>query len=72
MKARTVLRIVFGILFILTIYLLPTGVGMLRRIRNIGSVAVIDIFLGWSIIGWAVALAMAVRTKDLRPPVEQS
>jgi len=72
MKTRTLLRIVFGILFVLTNYLLPTGVGTFRRIRNIGSVAAIDIFLGWSIIGWAVALAMAVRTKGLRPPVEQS
>jgi hypothetical protein len=67
MKTRTLLRIVFGILFVLTNYLLPTGVGTFRRIRNIGSVAAIDIFLGWSIIGWAVALAMAVRTKGSTP-----
>ncbi len=59
---KNALRIGFAVLFLLTIYLLPTGIAMLRRVRNVGSVAVLDIFLGWSIIGWAIALAMAVRS----------
>ncbi len=47
-------------------YFLPTIVAMSRKVTNTGSVFVINFFLGWSLIGWVVALAMAVRTKTLR------
>jgi len=63
---KNVLRIVFGILFVLTLYLLPTGIGMLRRVRNIGSIAVVNVLLGWTIVGLVVSLAMALRTPDAR------
>jgi hypothetical protein len=42
-------------------YFVPTWVAMHRRVPNTGSVMAIDVFLGWTIIGWAVALAMACR-----------
>jgi hypothetical protein len=45
-------------------YLLPTIIASSRHVRNVGSVAVINLFLGWTLIGWVVALAMAVRTVD--------
>jgi hypothetical protein len=51
-----------GFLVLLGIYLLPTIVALARKVKHQGSVAVINIFLGWSIIGWVVALAMACRT----------
>ena len=49
-------------------YLIPTIVAIIRKVPNVGSVAVINIFLGWSIIGWVVALAMAARSV---PPAQQ-
>ena len=51
-----------GFLVLLGIYFLPTIVALARKVKHQGSVAVINIFLGWSIIGWVVALAMACRT----------
>ncbi len=52
---------VLGILA-LALYFLPTVVAVARKVTNQGSVAVINIFLGWTMIGWVVALAMACRT----------
>ena len=52
---------VLGILA-LALYFLPTVVAVTRKVTNQGSVAVINIFLGWTMIGWVVALAMACRT----------
>lgn len=49
----------------LSMYFLPTIVGFSRRVVNRGSVAVINFFLGWTLIGWVVALAMALRTKTI-------
>lgn len=59
---KNILRIGFGVLFIATLYLLPTGVAMLRRTRNVGSVAVLNTLLGWTLIGYVVALALSVRS----------
>jgi len=43
-------------------YFIPTIIGVIRKVPNVVSIFVIDFFLGWSVIGWVVALAMAART----------
>jgi uncharacterized protein with PQ loop repeat len=40
-------------------YMLPWAIAATRNRRNVASVALIDLFLGWSLIGWVVALVMA-------------
>ena len=53
-----------GLLLALTaLYFLPTMLALDRRVPNKWSVVVINVVLGWTIVGWAVALAMAVRDK---------
>lgn len=42
------------------LYFIPTIVVISRKSHNIGPVMVINLFLGWTFIGWIVALAMAV------------
>lgn len=49
----------FGVL-----YFVPTIIAIARSMRNKGSTIVVNIFLGWTIIGWIVALAMACGKKD--------
>jgi hypothetical protein len=43
-------------------YFFPTIVAAVRKVPNVGSVVVINLLLGWTLIGWAVALAMAARS----------
>ena len=45
-----------GVLFV---YFIPALTAHDRGVKNFGSIVVINIFLGWTIIGWVVALAMA-------------
>ncbi len=40
----------------------PSIVAIARKITHQGSVVVINVFLGWTFIGWVIALAMACRT----------
>lgn len=47
----------------LAAYFAPAIVAVLRRVPNTGSVIVIDLLLGWTVIGWIAALAMACRSK---------
>ena len=44
-----------GVLF----YLLPTFIAMTRRHPNTASIAILNIFLGWTFIGYIVALVWA-------------
>jgi hypothetical protein len=48
-----VLIVIFGMYFV------PLFVAGARSMPNVGSVAVINVLLGWTVIGWIVALAMA-------------
>lgn len=45
----------------LAAYLVPTIVALVRKAPNTASVVAVNVLLGWSLIGWAVALAMALR-----------
>jgi hypothetical protein len=56
---------VFGALLLIGLYFLPTIVAVARKVTNQGSVAVINFFLGWTLLGWVVALAMACRTSTI-------
>lgn len=44
-------------------YWVPSVIAFVRGVPNKWSVAVINWLLGWTLIGWAVALSMAVRDK---------
>jgi hypothetical protein len=56
------LLVIFVVLLCIAIYLTPTWIAMYRKVVNVGSVFVINLLLGWTLIGWAIALAMAART----------
>ena len=44
---------------LLAFYFIPTIIGYVNDQPNAQSIAVVNIFLGWTIIGWVVALAWA-------------
>jgi hypothetical protein len=49
------------------IYLSPTITATIRKLPNLGSVFAINLLLGWSLAGWAVAWALALRSRP-HPP----
>jgi putative effector of murein hydrolase LrgA (UPF0299 family) len=51
-----------ALLLALALYFVPSVVAVARKVTHQGSVIVINLFLGWTFIGWVVALAMACRT----------
>jgi hypothetical protein len=50
------------LLIVLVLYFLPSVVAIVRKVTHQGSVVVINLFLGWTFVGWVIALAMACRT----------
>ena len=53
--------IIIIFILIVLIYFLPSIVGYNKT--NINSVMIINIFLGWTFLGWVIALAMAAGGK---------
>jgi hypothetical protein len=56
------LTVVLLVVVLVGFYFFPTIIGASRKVVNIGSVFAINLLLGWTLIGWAIALAMALRT----------
>tara|TARA_B100001057_G_scaffold478500_1_gene549012 strand:- start:201 stop:602 length:402 start_codon:yes stop_codon:yes gene_type:complete len=51
-------------LLFLAIYFLPTIVAVARKKVNEGAIFVLNLFLGWSLIGWVVALVWALSSPE--------
>lgn len=47
------------LLLVLGLYFLPTVVAFSRDVPDKGTVAVLNIFLGWTFMGWVVSMARA-------------
>ena len=47
----------FGVGFV--IYFLPTIVALVRHKRNVVSILLLNLFLGWTLVGWIIALVWA-------------
>jgi hypothetical protein len=46
----------------LMLYFAPWIIGAQRHVPNVSAVIMINVFLGWTMIGWLVALNMACNT----------
>jgi hypothetical protein len=48
------------LIFVLGLYFLPAIIAAARRTHNSTAILLINLFLGWTFEGWAVALMMAI------------
>jgi hypothetical protein len=67
-----VIGLVLVLMFIplcLGLYFLPTIVASRRHVPNAGPLVIVNVFLGWTLLGWVIALAWAMRDVPDRSPV---
>ena len=50
----------------LLIYFLPFVIALIRKHKDKLGIFVLNLFLGWSVIGWVVALVWSVKSYDNR------
>lgn len=54
----------FGLLFVvifgLFIYFIPSIIALSKKKSNAVAIIVLNIFLGWSLLGWVIALVWAL------------
>ncbi len=59
------LLIVAGIAAGLALYFLPTIVGFKKQQPNKTSIFLLNLFLGWSLIGWVISLVWATKNEQV-------
>lgn len=50
---------VLPVVGLLVVYPIPTIVAKIRKKRNIKAIFILNLFLGWTFLGWVVALVWA-------------
>jgi hypothetical protein len=56
---------------VIGLYLLPFSIASLRSHRNTGAIFVLNLLLGWTLLGWVAALVWAVSADAKVEPLEQ-
>ena len=61
------MRLLFAILIsILSLfYFLPFAIAFHKKRANTGAIFALNLFLGWSLIGWVVALVWALKEEQV-------
>ena len=52
--------------FYAAIYFLPFLLGLVRKHKSVGGIFVVNLFFGWTIVGWILALAWAASNPGVR------
>jgi hypothetical protein len=48
----------------LAIYFIPSIVASNRNHKNVAAIVVLNLFLGWTVLGWVLALVWAVMSNQ--------
>jgi uncharacterized membrane protein YqaE (UPF0057 family) len=52
-------------------YLFPFSIASLRSHKNTGAIFVLNLLLGWTLLGWVAAMVWAVSAQSKAPPPDQ-
>src|SRR5215472_16652098 len=64
----SIAAVLFIIALLIAGYFLPTIIARKRHHRNIQGIFVLNLLLGWTLIGWVGALVWAVIHENSSPP----
>ena len=53
------MEIIGYVLVAVSLYFIPTGVAAIRHKRNAGAICILNLLLGWTVVGWVIALVWA-------------
>lgn len=52
------------VLALIALYFAPTIVAVVRKHRNIPAIATVNALLGWTFVGWVIALVWSVTNQS--------
>jgi hypothetical protein len=71
--ALTAIVFIFGFIGVsFALYFIPAIVAGIRHHRNEMAIFMLNLFLGWTLVGWVAALVWACTADTLQPPPSSS
>lgn len=64
MDTAHIIATIFAVTFALSVYLMPSLVAISRKHRNSGAIFVLNLLLGWSVLGWIAAIVWAFTSQE--------
>lgn len=62
----------FFLIVMLALYFVPTFVALAGEKQNATAIIILNIFMGWTLIGWVLALVWAAVKDPPKPPVARA
>jgi hypothetical protein len=62
-SAGTGIVLTVAVLFSLALYFVPTMIAVARKHHQLMPIIAVNLFLGWLVVGWVVALAMSLSAR---------
>jgi hypothetical protein len=59
------------LILLIFVYFIPSMAAKSRRHRNYSAIAILNLFLGWTLIGWILSLVWAY-TDNVEPKLKRS
>lgn len=59
-------------LIILTVYFIPAAVASSRKHKNTGAIFALNLLLGWTLLGWAIAMIWACTANVAAADIKQA
>jgi hypothetical protein len=53
----------------LAVYFVPTVIAYVRRHRNTGAIAALNVLLGWTVLGWVIAFVWSLMHGEAAVPI---
>ena len=54
------------IIILIAIYFIPTLIAFDKKAKSPAQVLIVNLFLGWTLLGWVIALVMAFNKKPTK------
>ena len=54
------IALILGVLFALPIYFVPTIIAAIRKTRNLMTIILLNLLVGWTFLGWVASLVWAI------------
>ena len=54
------IALILGVLFALPVYFVPTIIAAIRKTRNLVTIIILNLLVGWTFLGWVASLVWAI------------
>ena len=57
---------------LIVVYLLPTIIVLIRKNVNKSMVILLNVFLGWTLVGWIISLILSLQNQQKNPDAKDT